>query len=210
VSRAGPVLAARGAARRFGDRVVFAGLDLDVAAGRRLLLLGPNGSGKTTLLRCAAGTLGLSAGSLLVAGRPAGSARSRAAVGLCLHPERGLHTALSGRDNLLLAARLRLPWRQAATAVDEVALELGVHEFGRLPVRICSAGMRARVSIARALLGAPDLVLLDEPTRSLDEEARGLLWAALDRRPALACVVASHQAEDRAHCDHTLTLPVRG
>ncbi|MCI4061277.1 ATP-binding cassette domain-containing protein [Micromonospora sp. R77] len=198
-----------GAGRTFRRRPVFSGLDLAVAPGTRLLLTGGNGAGKTTLLRCLAGTLALSAGRATVAGRPAGSPAARRLVGVALAPEQTLCGQLSGHDNLLLVARMRLSTREAARAVARVEEELGITDYARVPANQCSAGMRARISVARALLGDPPVVLLDEPGRSLDAAARALLWAALDRRPGLTCVFASHLAEDRARCDRALAMPVR-
>ena len=196
------------ASRRFGARPIFSGLDLDLPAGTRLLLAGPNGSGKTTMLRCLAGTLTLTSGQAAVAGHPAGSPEARRLSGVCLSPEQGVYGRLSGHDNLLFAARLRLPWRDAAAAVTRVEREFGVEGFAATRVEHCSAGMRARVSLARAFLGEPALLLLDEPGRSLDEHATAQLWAAIDRRPELTCVVASHRSGDRSRCHHVLDLPV--
>lgn len=198
----------RQATRRFGKQPIFADLDLDVQPGARLLLAGGNGSGKTTLLRCLAGTLALTTGRISVAGEPAGSPASRRLVGLCLAPEQGLYGRLSARDNLRLVARLRLPRRTVEPATTAVIEELGIEAYADRPAEKYSAGMRARVSIARALLGDPAVLLLDEPARSLDESGRALLWAALDRRRDLACVIASHHREDRARCDSILALPV--
>lgn len=195
------------AGRRFGRRRIFSGLDVDLAAGERLLLGGANGSGKSTLLRCLAGTLALSAGSVTIDGFPAGSRGSRARLGLCLNPEQAHHLRLSGHDNLLFAARLRLPARQVADAVDAVERELGITDFAGERVQQYSSGMRALVATGRALLGRPTLLLLDEPTRSLDADGRSRLWAALERRP-VACVIASHRGSDRDRCDRVLDLPV--
>ena len=203
------MLTVRGATRRFGRRRVFAGLDLDLAAGERILLAGPNGSGKTTLLRCLAGTLGLSAGSVTVADEPVGSRASRSRVGLCLSPEQGLYTRLSAHENLLFAARLRLPAGEVAGAVADVQDELDITPYAGERVQDCSSGMRSRVALARALLGHPTLLLLDEPTRSLDTDATERLWSALARRQ-VACVVASHSAGDRERCSRALQLPVLG
>ncbi|NBE85363.1 ABC transporter ATP-binding protein [Micromonospora rubida] len=203
------MLCLRGAARWFGRHRVFSGLDFDVPTGTRLLVTGGNGSGKTTLLRCLAGTLSLTSGAALVDGHPAGSPAARRALGVCLNPEQGLYGSLSGRDNLLLAARLRLPAAAARRMVARVEDEFEIGPFARVPVQRCSAGMRARVTIARSLLADPAALVLDEPGRSLDERARNLLWAALDRRPQLACVVVSHQSEDQSRCGRTLTFPVR-
>ncbi len=195
----------RGAARRFGARVVFTGLDLDLASGERLFLKGANGSGKTTLLRCLAGTLGLQAGSIAIAGFPAGSRGARARVGLCLNPEQALYSRLSGHDNLMFAARLAVAPNDISDAVDLVEREMGITEFADNKVKLYSSGMRSRVAIARALLGRPGLLLLDEPTRSLDRDARDRLWAALAHRN-VACVIASHHDSDRTRCDSELDL----
>jgi ABC-type multidrug transport system ATPase subunit len=203
------MLALRDAGRRFGARRVFSGLDLDVPAGTRLLVVGGNGSGKTTLLRCLSGTLALTAGRGTVCGLRIGSQAARRLVGVCLATEHALYDTLPAHDNLMLVARLRLPSHRVADAVAQVEQELDVEGFAGLPVQRCSAGMRARVTIARALLGDPAILLLDEPSRSLDDSAHGLLWAALDRRPDVACVVASHHAGDRTRCHRTLALPVR-
>jgi ABC-type multidrug transport system ATPase subunit len=206
----GNALRIRQATRRFGRHEVFSGLDLDLPAGSRLLLIGANGSGKTTLLRCLAGTLALTAGQASVDGHPVGSLAARRATGVCLAPEQGLYGRLSGHDNLMLAARLRMPRRAAAEAVARVEDEFELTRFVGLPVQACSAGMRARLSLARAFVGEPSTLLLDEPDRSLDDGSRALLWAALDRRPRTTCVVASHRPADRGRCDRTLTLPVVG
>ncbi|SCL32363.1 ABC transporter [Micromonospora nigra] len=198
-----------GAGRAFGRRPVFSGLDLEVPPGTRLLLAGGNGAGKTTLLRCLAGTLALSTGRATIAGQSAGTPAARRLVGVALAPEQTLYGRLSGHDNLMLVARMRLPTRQAAAAVARVEDELAISEYARTPAQRCSAGMRARISVARALLGDPPVLLLDEPGRSLDAATRALFWAALDRRPGLTCVLASHLESDRARCDQTLPMPVR-
>ncbi|MFJ2081961.1 ATP-binding cassette domain-containing protein [Micromonospora chokoriensis] len=198
-----------GAGRAFGRRSIFSGLVLDVASGTRLLLAGGNGAGKTTLLRCLAGTLALSTGRATVAGHPVGSPAARRLVGVALTPEQTICGGLSGHDNLMLVARMRLPPRHVGAAVARIEDEFAISEYARVPANRCSAGMRARISVARALLGEPRVVLLDEPGRSLDTAARALLWAALDRRPGLTCVLASHLGEDRTRCDSVLAMPAR-
>ncbi|MFG1845507.1 ABC transporter ATP-binding protein [Micromonospora carbonacea] len=203
------MLSLRGASRWFGRHPVFTGLDLDVPAGTRLLVTGGNGSGKTTLLRCLAGALSLTGGEATVGGQPAGSRAARRVLAACLSPEQCLYNKLSGHDNLLFAARLRLDRPSAARAVGQLEDEFEIGPYAALPMERCSAGMRARVTVARALLGDPAALVLDEPGRSLDEQARALLWAALDRRPGLACVLVSHHREDQERCQRTLTFPVR-
>jgi len=201
------LLEVRDAGRVFHRRQVFSGLELAVTGNESVMLDGANGSGKSTLLRCLAGTLELTTGSVHVQGWAAGSMQARADTGLCLHPESGLAQRISGHQNLLFAARLRLPPPQVADAVEGLEEELGLMPFRHQRVRHYSSGMRALVVIARALLGTPALLLLDEPTRSLDTEARQRVWAAMDRRSA-GVVIASHRETDRERCDRTFRMPV--
>lgn len=185
-------------------------ISLELRAGERLLVAGANGAGKSTLLRCVAGTLPLRGGRITVAGHRAGSAAAGAALGVCLAPENGLYPALSGRDNLLFAARLAWSGRDAARAVARVEAELELRGFDAGPAQRYSAGMRARVNFARALVGRPRVLLLDEPTRSLDATGRQLFWAALRARPELAVVLASHLPSDVENCDRKLLLDESG
>jgi len=203
------MLRLRGAGRVFGRRPVFADLHLEVPPGRRLLLAGANGSGKTTLLRCVAGSLALTSGQGSVGGAPVGSLAARSRIGAALTCEHGLYGQLTVRQNLVLAARLRLPWRQVAGAVAELEQELDLGSFATVTAHRCSTGMRARAGFGRALVGEPPLLLLDEPSRPLDPDSHALLWAALDRRPGTACVLASHHELDRSRCHETLTLAGR-
>ncbi len=199
-------LSIRGAGCSIAGRAIFSGVDLEIKAGERVHLAGANGAGKSTVLRCISGTMPLSTGMVRIAGHPAGSLPARTVIGSCIEPERGLYQNLSGRDNLLFAARLRSRGQDVREAVRGVEVELGISDFAAEKVRHYSAGMRARISIARALLGDPLLLLLDEPTRSLDQTGRELLWSALRRRRSVACLVTSHLPSDQLECDHSLTL----
>ena len=203
-----PDVLVRALTRRFGVRTVLHELSLSLAAGERLAVLGRNGAGKTTLLRCLAGSLLPSSGAVTVGGRPPSQPQTRAQIGAVLPGERSFALRLSGRENLRFFARLRLRGDRAAErAVDELAGELELHEILDRRVSACSTGMVQQLAFARALLGSPSVLLLDEPTRSLDEDARDRLWAALDRRPALTIVIATHRAEDVARCGASLHLP---
>jgi ABC-type multidrug transport system ATPase subunit len=193
--------------RRFGSRIVLDGLDLEATAGERVAILGPNGSGKTTLLRCIAGTLTATAGSIRVAGHAAGSIEARQLTGASLSQERSFYLRLSGRENLLLFARLNgLGKRAAGARVDELADELELGELLTQRADRCSSGQLQQLAFARALVGDPALVLLDEPTRSLDVEARGRLWAALERRPVAVAMIATHLDEDVGHATSVIDL----
>jgi ABC-type multidrug transport system ATPase subunit len=201
------VIEVRGLRRSYGKREVLAGVDLSVAAGERVALLGPNGSGKSTLLRCILGAVDPSSGSVLVGGLPAGSVEARRLIGATLSQDRSFYLRLSGRDNLLFFARLRTPTLRAAKAeVARVVDELEIGAIAAQRLSRCSTGMIQQLGFARALLGEPPALLLDEPTRSLDAGAAARLWAALDRRPEVAVVIATHREEDTTHCDRVHEL----
>jgi ABC-type multidrug transport system ATPase subunit len=169
-----PVLEVSGLTRQFGPVVGLPPVDLTLRAGERLALVGPNGSGKTTLMRCVAGTMTPSAGEARVCGHEAGTLAARRCVGASLSQERSFYLRLTGRENLRFFARLRAASgrdveRSVSSVIDE--LELGDIAAGRMDR--CSTGMVQQLSFARALLCDPPLLLLDEPTRSLDEAAIG-------------------------------------
>jgi ABC-type multidrug transport system ATPase subunit len=193
-----------GLSRSFGPVPVLEGLDLRLEAGERLGLSGPNGSGKTTLLRCIAGSLAPSSGSITVAGHPAGSLRARAVTGTAVAHEKAFYQRLSGRENLRFYASLRA----SGNAHQEAASVIGEMELGFADERVdrYSSGMLQQLSFARALLGEPQLLLLDEPTRSMDDAAIERVWSALARRPGTAVIVASHLHDDLDRCGERVDL----
>lgn len=195
--------------RRFGAHEVLRAVDFTLEPGGRVGLHGPNGSGKTTLLRCVAGTLEPSDGRILVGAHEAGSVEARRLLGASLSQERSFYQRLSGHANLLFFARLRYAGKKsAAAAVESIIEELEIREIAVERVDRCSAGMVQQLAFARALIGEPAVLLLDEPTRSLDEDAVGRLWGALDRRRGTALVVATHNDSDLSRCDERLNLPL--
>jgi ABC-type multidrug transport system ATPase subunit len=208
VSTNGSVLAIEGLTRRFGGHEVVRSLDLRLEPGEKVALWGPNGSGKSTVLRCIAGTLLPSEGVVRVCGHEAGSLDARALVGASLSQERSFDMRLTGRANLLFFARLRFgSERIAALKVQEVEEELELEAIAAETVNRASSGMIQQVALARALLGDPALVLLDEPTRSLDADARERLWQALDRRRHTSVVLATHLDEDVKRCGRRVDFP---
>jgi ABC-2 type transport system ATP-binding protein len=175
------ILEARGLTKRFGRTQALAGLDLVAEPGRVVALLGPNGAGKTTFVRAVATLLRPDAGSLQVAGIDAlrHPARVRQVIGLA-GQFAAVEPAMTGRENLEMIGRLfglsAQPARAAATAVLE-QLQL-TQDAGRL-VRTYSGGMRRRLDLGASLVGAPRLLLLDEPTTGLDPGSRVQLWDAI-------------------------------
>ena len=153
------VLSVRDVTRRFGEKVVLANLDLEVAAGERIAVRGANGVGKTTLLRCIAGTLEISGGTILVAGQPAGSLRARRSIGLSLSQERSFYMRLSGAENLCVFAGVRgLSRRAARSRVEELVEELELAEIAAQRCDRCSSGQLQQLALARALIHEPDLL----------------------------------------------------
>lgn len=194
--------------KSFRDRVIIGGLDLEVAAGQTVGLHGANGSGKTTFLRCITGSLLPDGGRVDILGSPAGSVAARMNLGCSLSQEKSFYLRLDGRRNLEFFARLK--HRDASAArrqVSAIVDELNIEDIVRVRVDRCSSGMVQQLGLARALLGDPKVIVLDEPTKSMDEGAVDRLWGAIGRRPHLAVVLATHRKEDLARCDDIVEFP---
>jgi ABC-2 type transport system ATP-binding protein len=188
------LLRARGVARRYGRIVALAPTTLDICAGEAVALIGPNGAGKSTLLSILAGALEPSEGEVTSAN---GSARSPQ-VGWV--PQRPAHYArLSPRENIELFARLE-GIADAAEATDRFIRLLELPDDGR-PTATLSVGNQQRLNLAIALLGRPEVLLLDEPTASLDPRQRRRLWeiAAQVRERGGAVVFATQNLEEVDH-----------
>jgi ABC-type multidrug transport system ATPase subunit len=197
-----------GLGRTFGAREVVRRLDLTVAAGERVALRGANGSGKTTVLRCASGALTPTRGSVRIGGHPAGSFAARELIGVSFAQERSFYLRLTGHENLVFFATLHFGKSLAArAAVREAVEELAIGDIVGRRVDQCSSGMVQQLAIARALIGDSDVLLLDEPTRSLDKEAIARFWAAVDRRSDVAVVIATHRDEDLERCGRIVEFP---
>jgi ABC-2 type transport system ATP-binding protein len=205
-----PRLVIEGLSRRFGAHEVVHSLDLTLERGERVALRGPNGSGKTTVLRCIAGTVTPSGGRISIGGHQAGSLEARRLIGASFSQERSFYLRLTGHENLLFFARLRIAGkREALRRVEALEDELELGAIARERVDHCSTGMTQQLAFARALLGEPRLLLLDEPTRSLDHDAVERLWGALDRRTErLGLVIATHRPDDVERCETAIELPI--
>ena len=204
-----PPVVIRGLAKSYADgfRAVD-GVDLVVERGQVLGLLGPNGAGKTTTLRMLAGLITPSEGEVLLFGRPVRSgAAVLSRVGLFIEGP-GLLPHLSGLENL------RLYWTSTAPSMAgsflEEALEIaGLGDAVHRPVRTYSQGMRQRLAIAQAMLGNPDLLVLDEPTNGLDPPQIKEVREVLQRIAATGrtVLVSSHLlAEVEQTCSHVAVM----
>jgi len=188
-----PAIELRGLTRHFGERTALRDVSVEVPPGATLAVLGRNGAGKSTLLRILATLLRPHAGEVSVLGEPLprrGFA-VRGRLGLLGHDPL-LYTDLSSRENLHYHARLHgvRPER-----VDELLERVQMAGRGDEPVRLLSRGMLQRVAVCRAVLHAPDLLLLDEPRANLDPGAGELIEPLIGRASGCTRVLTSHDPQ---------------
>ena len=186
--------------KRYGDRLAVDAVSMTVRRGEVYGFLGPNGAGKTTTLRMVLGLIRPTSGSASVLGRPAGEPDVTARTGALIEGP-GFYPYLSGRDNLQVLARMRgLP----DSAVETALARVGLPRRGGDRFRSYSLGMKQRLGVAAALMGDPEVVVLDEPTNGLDPggmaEMRGLVTSLA--REGRAVLLSSHLlAEVEEICD---------
>jgi len=187
-----------------GSRLVLDDVSLTVRRGSVTGLLGPSGSGKTTLMRAIVGVQIIAGGTVEVLGLPAGSSALRERVGYVTQAP-SVYADLTVRENLTyFAAVLRAPRSDAARVIQDVALDDHADQLvGRL-----SGGQLARVSLAAALLGKPELLVLDEPTVGLDPVLRRDLWTMFHRLASegVTLLVSSHVMDEARRCERLLLV----
>jgi putative ABC transport system ATP-binding protein len=215
-----PVIEARGLTRTYrrDHRRVEAlrGIDLTVAGGERLVVMGPSGGGKSTLLNLLGGLDRADAGSLTVAGTDLGAATERALdtfrrrhVGFVFQFFNLLGT-VDARDNVALALLARgTPWRAAQDAAGTLLTELGLGDRADHRPSELSGGEQQRVAIARAVAGGPDLLLADEPTGDVDAAATEAILdmlTALNDDRGVTIVLVTHDPAVAEFGDRVLQL----
>jgi ABC-2 type transport system ATP-binding protein len=187
-----------------GGRTVLDGLSLRVPPGIVTGLLGPSGCGKTTLLRSIVGVQIVAEGSVRVLGTPAGAAELRTRVAYATQ-DASVYDDLSVHENLrYFAAVLGAP----AGDVDRTLGEVGLEDHADVVVRRLSGGQRSRASLAVALLGKPELIVLDEPTVGLDPVLRAELWDLFHRLAdgGRTLLVSSHVMDEATRCDELVLM----
>lgn len=205
-----PVVRLEGVSRRFGARTVLADLDLTVRKGELVGIIGPNGGGKSTLLMMMAGLVRPTRGKVTVCGVDAYALSLTAAGRVGLVTARpGLYPLLTGRENLHhFGGLFALPPRTVDERAQVIAKTL---QLARLDDRVdqLSTGMQQKLSLIRALLTSPSVLLFDEPTANLDPIAARAFYAEIRKRAddGIACVLVTHElAAAEATCDRVLLV----
>ena len=202
---------ARDLTKRYGDRIAVAGIDFDVEPGICFGFLGPNGAGKTTTMKMVYGLATVDGGELTVLGMDANRERREIKSRIGVVPqETNLDGDLTVRENLLQQARyFGIDEQKAAGRATELLEFSLLSDRADDRIHALSGGMKRRLLISRALMGNPELVVLDEPTTGLDPQARLAVWGALDRlrRRGVTLLLTTHYMEEAERlCDRLVIM----
>ena len=202
---------ARDLVKRYGEFIAVGGISFSVRAGECFGFLGPNGAGKTTVIRMISCVSPITAGYLEVAGMPVQAAPRRVKAILGVVPqEDNLDPDLTVRQNLRAYARyFSLPRATAEERIDEALALLHLIEKQHDRIESLSGGLKRRLTIARGLLNAPKVLVLDEPTTGLDPQARHLVWQKLRylQGQGVTLLLTTHYMDEAAHlCDRIVIL----
>jgi len=210
-ARPDALIHARGLTKRFGNLVAVDAVDFDVDRGEAFGFLGPNGAGKTSTMRMIGCVSPRSGGVLRVLGMDpvTDGHRIRARLGVVPQADT-LDRELRVEENLLTYARyFDMPWSVARQRTEELLEFVQLRDRAQSDVEPLSGGMRRRLSIARALINEPDLLLLDEPTTGLDPQARHLVWDRLYRlkQRGVTIILTTHYMEEAEQlCDRLVVM----
>jgi lipooligosaccharide transport system ATP-binding protein len=205
------LVVARDLVKRYGDFTAVAGIDVTVHAGEAFGFLGPNGAGKSSTMRMVAAVSPPTSGTLSILGMdPATQGPAiRARLGV-VPQEDTLDLELSVSDNLIVYARyFDIPRKLARRKAEELLAFVHLEQWGGATVDTLSGGMKRRLTIARALVNDPELILLDEPTTGLDPQARHAVWDRLYRLKAdgVTLVLTTHYMDEAEQlCDRLVVM----
>jgi lipooligosaccharide transport system ATP-binding protein len=211
VSESQSLILARQLTKRFGDLTAVDGIDFEVAKGEAFGFLGPNGAGKTSTMRMIGGVSPVTSGLLTIFGLDpaANGPKIRARLGVVPQADT-LDLELTVRENLIIYSRyFDLSWREGARRADELLEFVQLNERSKDKVDELSGGMKRRLTIARALINSPELLLLDEPTTGLDPQARHLVWDRLYRlkQRGVTLVLTTHYMDEAEQlCDRLVVM----
>ena len=208
------VLELRGVSKRYDEREVLRELDLAVPAGVCFGVLGPNGAGKTTLLRAVLGLTPIDAGAIRVFGQaiPAHGRAVRARCGVVPQAD-NLDPDFTVIENLQVYARyFGLAATDVAARIRELLAFVELTDRAPAPIATLSGGMKRRLTIARALINRPELIVLDEPTTGLDPQVRRMIWARLRtlREEGRTLLLTTHYMDEAERLCDELVIVDRG
>ena len=210
-SSANPVIRAQALEKRYGDTVAVDSISFDVAPGEAFGLLGPNGAGKSTTMRMLGAVATRSAGELRILGLDPDRHGPEIRAQLGVVPQQdNLDTELNARENLIVYGRyFGLSHATVARRADELLVFAQLQDKARSAVDDLSGGMKRRLTIARALINDPRILLLDEPTTGLDPQARHILWDRLFRlkEQGTTLVLTTHYMDEAEQlCDRLIVV----
>ena len=209
-----PAVRARGLRKTYDARPVVDGIDLDVRSGECFGLLGPNGAGKTTTLRMLLGMTAPDAGELRVLGHgvPAEARRLRSQIGVVPQMD-NLDPDFTVVENLLTyASYFGLSGDAVASRVEDLIAFAALESKRKARIDALSGGMKRRLTLARALINDPRLIVLDEPTTGLDPQARQLIWGRLRGlvREGRTLILTTHYMEEAERLCSRVAIMDRG
>jgi len=205
------LISARGLTKKFGDFTAVDGIDFDVAKGESFGLLGPNGAGKSTTMRIIAATSRRTSGTISILGRDPEEHGPQVRAHLGVVPQQdNLDTELTVTENLYIYGRyFGLSKKFVNKKVEELLAFAQLEEKKDVKVEALSGGMKRRLTIARALVSEPDILMLDEPTTGLDPQARHILWDRLFRlkEDGVTLIITTHFMDEAEQlCDRLVVM----
>jgi lipooligosaccharide transport system ATP-binding protein len=205
------LISARGLTKKYGDFTAVDAIDFDVAKGESFGLLGPNGAGKSTTMRIIAATSQRTSGTISILGRDPEEHGPQIRAHLGVVPQQdNLDGELTVTENLFIYGRyFGLSKKFIRTKVEELLAFAQLEEKRDVKVDALSGGMKRRLTIARALVSEPDILMLDEPTTGLDPQARHILWDRLFRlkETGVTLVLTTHFMDEAEQlCDRLVVM----
>ena len=206
-----PVLSVSGLRKSYGNHEVLRGLDFAIRRGECFGLLGPNGAGKTTTLRCCLGLIDPNAGTITLVGEPVPEAAREARVRVGVVPQMdNIDPDFTVAENLIIYGRyFRLPDALINERIPRLLEFAGLSAKGDASIRTLSGGMKRRLTLARALVNDPELLILDEPTTGLDPQARHVVWDRLYRlkQSGVTLLLTTHYMDEAEQlCDRLVVM----